>query len=315
VTLGRRALLQGAILAGSVLPFVVRSAFAQTSDQPDAAFVRFRTAPFPYNGVDPLTGQPFLDVDQNGRQGHTSSRGGIYWQDTTYSDNRVLLAFSRDFDLDRPGVMVVYFHGNEASLDDDVLSRQRVLDQFEAAGINGVLVVPQFAVNALDSSAGKFWRPGAVGQFLSEAAYRLAEFFDESARAVFARLPVILIAYSGGYEPAAYALTDPGVANRTIGAVLIDAVFGEEDRFVDFVLRHRSAFFLSAYTDASHAGNQQLENTLQRRGIGFVTSVPDRLVPGLVGFIASPGDHADLVTDAWVPNPITWIIRSAERPD
>ena len=52
----------------------------------------------------------------------------------------------------------------------DVVGRQAVVDQLEASGLNAVLVAPQFAVDALDSSAGHFWLPGAFAAFMDEAA-------------------------------------------------------------------------------------------------------------------------------------------------
>lgn len=310
MSIGRRPLLSAGALLGASLALSGRSVLARPSDQPVAALVSFETAPFPYDGVVPTTGAPFLDVEEGGRKGHTSPRGGIYWQHPTYSDSRVLLAFSRNFRADRSAVMVVYFHGNDATLNGDVLGRQRVLTQFEASAINGVLVAPQFAVNALDSSAGKFWQPGGFARFLSEAAWRLGKFVDASAGRVFGRMPVILIAYSGGYEPAAYVLTEGGVGNRIKGVVLLDAPFGGEVRFADFISRHRSAFFLSASTDATEEGNQSIKMELKRRGKPFLTQMPDRLVPGLVSFYDSPGEHADFVTSAWVPDPLAWILRA-----
>ena len=41
----------------------------------------------------------------------------------------------------------------------------------------GVLVAPQLAVDAPDSSAGKFWSPGGFAAFLNEAGGKLGEFY------------------------------------------------------------------------------------------------------------------------------------------
>src|SRR5262249_22737124 len=43
--------------------------------------VEFQTAPFPYAGLVPRTNKPFLDVDENGRRGHRTGSGRIYWED------------------------------------------------------------------------------------------------------------------------------------------------------------------------------------------------------------------------------------------
>ncbi|MEF2985633.1 hypothetical protein, partial [Pseudomonas aeruginosa] len=80
-------------------------------------YVPFEYSPFPFDGKVPGKDEPFLDVDQDGRKGHTSPRGGIYWQDETYADRRVLLDIPRGFDPARPGVIVVFFHGNKSKLE------------------------------------------------------------------------------------------------------------------------------------------------------------------------------------------------------
>ena len=166
--------------------------------------VAFASSPFPYRGMVPGQGKPFLDVVEGERRGHTSPRGGIYWEEHTYSDRRVLLHVPKGFDMKRPAVVVVFLHGNLARLERDVRDRQQVPRQVAESGLNAVLVAPQFAVDALDSSAGRFWEPGAFAQFLDEAAGRLAQLVgDREARPTFASLPVVLIAYSGGYQPAA----------------------------------------------------------------------------------------------------------------
>lgn len=289
---------------------VAANAQQLVGDQARAALVRFATAPFPYGGTSPESGEPFLNINAGGRLGHNTTRGGTYWADESYSDDQVLLYLSKGFRFDRPAVMVVYFHGNGATLEEDVIDRQQVVRQIAASGANAVLVAPQFAVKALDSSAGKFWQAGHFGRFLEEASEHLAELAGSSASArAFSRLPIVLVAYSGGYNPAAFALSVGAADDRIRGVVLLDAMFGEEARFASFIERsRRSAFFLSAYGSASADGNNELMTALRRRNIGFSSGEPKNLSPGYVGFIRSPGNHDDFVTDAWVQWPLAWVM-------
>src|SRR5262249_61525116 len=107
----------------------------------------------------------------------------------------------------RPAVIVVYLHGNQATLTRDVRDRQQVPRQVEQSGLNAVLVAPQFAVDALDSSSGHFWEPGLFAKFLNQAAERLTRLHGHRrARAVFERAPVVIVAYSGGPHPAGLGL-------------------------------------------------------------------------------------------------------------
>src|SRR5262249_42699590 len=47
--------------------------------------VAFNASAFPYRGIIPDTRKPFLDVRAGRRLGHTTLRGDVCWEDTTYS--------------------------------------------------------------------------------------------------------------------------------------------------------------------------------------------------------------------------------------
>ena len=124
-------------------------------DGATVSLASFENSAFPYHGMIPNyqeTGKtrPFMDVDDNGRLGHSSPRGGIHWEDQTYSDRSVLLAAPQSFDPARGGVIIVFFHGNNATLSRDVIARQQIVRQLADSGLNAVLVAPQLAVDAQD---------------------------------------------------------------------------------------------------------------------------------------------------------------------
>ena len=97
----------------------------------------------------------------------------------------MLVAASPNFDPKAPGVIVVYFHGNNATLARDVVGRQQTPRQVAASRLNAVLVAPQLAVDARDSSAGNFWRDGGFAAFLDEAEAKIAQLYPErDARAI-----------------------------------------------------------------------------------------------------------------------------------
>jgi len=139
---------------------------------PRTALVEFDLAPFPYQGRAP-SGRPFLDVtDEDGRRGHSTSRG-VLWEDVSFSDRRALVFIPKGFDARRPGLIVVFLHGHRATIERDVRDRQKVADQIAQANANAVLIAPQFAVNASDSSAGRFWESYGFARFLGEAGEHL----------------------------------------------------------------------------------------------------------------------------------------------
>jgi hypothetical protein len=272
----------------------------------------FKVTPFPYDGMIPGKGKPFLDVVDGERKGHTSRTGDVYWQDQTYSDRSVLMHIPKGFNPNLPGVLIVYFHGNQAKLARDVVKRQRVPEQVSRAGLNAVLVAPQFAVDALDSSAGRFWQPGVFAAFLEETSERLASLMKQPAsRDAFRKMPVLIVAYSGGYVPALYAVSQGGTPERVCGIVLLDALYSDEDRFAAWIAgRRNKAFLISAYSLSSKDHNTLLRQSLSARGVDYKEKLPSHVTAGTVTLISTDDDvnHNDFVTKAWEPNPLSAIL-------
>ncbi len=270
------------------------------------SLVDFETAPFPYHGRVPGSNRPFLNAGEAGHRGHVNFRGGVFWESETFGDSRVLLHVPPSFDPKRPAVMVVYFHGHGANLARDVRDRQQVPAQITAAGINAVLVAPQFAVNAADSSAGKFWEPNGFKRFLDEAAVKLASLYGDSrSAAAFANMPIVIVAYSGGFGPTLSVLDRGGVRSRVRGLVLLDALYAGIDRFADWIADNRSTFFVSAYTPHTARHNADLKHLLSERSVPYGSELRRNHLQGKVSFLpAGDVSHRDFVTHAWADNPI-----------
>lgn len=273
--------------------------------------VEFENAPFPFEGVDPRTGRPFIDADPTGRPGR-ATRGGFKPEDQTYADQRVLLHIPEGFDVRRPAVIVVFFHGHRATIASDVLTRQRVAEQISLSHANAVLVAPQFAVNAADSSAGSFWEPDLFRLFLEETSEQLALLNREPGTTrIFDRMPVVIIGYSGGYSPTAWAIHHSSSNKRLRGVVLLDALYGELDKFETWIRSDRTRFFVSAYLGSTRARNLELQRILAEQNIPVRTSFEPQLRPGSVIFIAGGADerHSNFVTQAWTTNPISDLLK------
>nr|WP_315786594.1 MULTISPECIES: alpha/beta hydrolase [unclassified Bradyrhizobium] len=269
--------------------------------------VSMKSSAFPYFGDNPASDAPFLNVSDGERRGHRSFSGRVYWQDQTYNDNRVLVHVPEAFDARKPGVIVVFFHGNGATLERDVRDRQMVPQQITASGVNAVLLAPQMAVDAADSSAGKFWQPGGFKRFMDEAATNLARLTGDPASArTFASMPIVIVGYSGGFLPAAWSLEVGGISERVRGVVLLDAVYGQLDKFAGWIERNRSGFFVSSYTRYTARHDRELMTMLRSRGIEISDDMDRPLRPGSVVFVETDEGitHRDYVTQAWTRHPI-----------
>ncbi|MET4387891.1 hypothetical protein ABIB73_003648 [Bradyrhizobium sp. F1.4.3] len=269
--------------------------------------VSMKSSAFPYFGNNPASDAPFLNISKGDRRGHRSYSGRVFWQDETYNDSRVLMHVPEHFDVRKPGVIVVFFHGNGATLERDVRDRQLVPQQITDSGANAVLLAPQMAVDAADSSAGKFWQPGGLKRFMAESAEHLARLTGDpnSARA-FADMPIVIVGYSGGFLPTAWSLEVGGISDRVRGVVLLDAVYGEMDKFASWIESHRSGFFVSSYTHYTARRDRELMSMLRQKGIGVSEDMDRPLRPGSVVFVET-GDgitHRDYVNRAWTQYPL-----------
>ncbi|WP_249125593.1 alpha/beta hydrolase [Bradyrhizobium manausense] len=269
--------------------------------------VSMKSSAFPYFGNNPASDAPFLNISKGDRRGHRSYSGRVFWQDETYNDSRVLVHVPEHFDVRKPGVIVVFFHGNGATLERDVRDRQLVPQQITDSGANAVLLAPQMAVDAADSSAGKFWQPGGLKRFMEESANHLAQLTGDpnSARA-FANMPIVIVGYSGGFLPTAWSLEVGGISDRVRGVVLLDAVYGEMDKFASWIESHRNGFFVSSYTHYTARRDRELMSMLRQKGIGVSEDMDGPLRPGSVVFVET-GDgitHRDYVNRAWTQYPL-----------
>lgn len=267
------------------------------------------TSPFPLDGSSSAASE-YFNLNENGKRGRQTATGRVYWENETYNDQRVLLHIPAKFDLRKPGVIVVFFHGHGAKLERDLRDRQALPEQISASAANAVLVAPQFAVDAADSNPGRFAESGGFTRFLNEAATHLAILQgDQRTVRQFQSLPVILISYSGGYRAAALAITRGDIENRVKGVVLLDSLYGEMDKFESWVLADRKRFFISTYLGSTKARNLELQRTLKERGVPVKTSLEGmrRLQPGTVVVMSGGNEenHRDYVQDGWIANPIT----------
>ena len=264
----------------------------------------------------PMANAPFpvdagASADAGAKGVGINFRRSIRWEKGAYGDPRVLLHIPKGFDPNKPSVMVVFFHGHGATLSRDVLERQQVPQQISEAGVNAVLVAPQLAYDARSSNPGKLWEPGAFARLVREAGEQLTRLYgDQRAARTFANMPIIIVAYSGGYLSAASSLERGGLKNRVRGVVLLDALYGELDGFASWISHNRSGFFVSAYTRSTQRRNAELEQMLSGRDVTFATALKPARLEGSITFLS--GDqgvrHRDFVNHAWADKPIKDIL-------
>ena len=324
--MNRRALLLGALLMPTAAhartkkqkpapkavvhkPVAPRDPVApQPLKEAKTQLVAFNASAFPYRGLIPGTKKPFLDAHDGKRRGHTTLRGDVCWEDTTYSDRRSLLYLPAGYNPQLPSLIVLFLHGQGATLERDVAARQAIPRQIAESGQNIALVAPQLAFDAPDSSAGNFWKPGHFAAYIDEAAERLMRLYgDKRVGPHFNAAGVVIVSYSGGYLSTAYSLLYGGAAHRIKGVILMDSLYGEEEKVAAWAAaRRRLAFLLSAYTESTKDENANLRGLLAKRRIPHADALPKTLTPGTFAFVScgSLDMHGDFMTRAWTTDPL-----------
>lgn len=161
----------------------------------------------------------------------------------SYGDDSVIV-FVPDSYRFRPeeGISsLVHFHGHNSSAERAIVAhalREQLVDSRQ----NAVLIVPQLAMLAADSSCGRLQMPHGFSRLLRSALSTTARLARTTL--LDARLPeraelgrICVSAHSGGYHAAACSLRDNGV--NVSETYLFDALYGEREVFRDWVLARR----------------------------------------------------------------------------
>jgi hypothetical protein len=172
---------------------------------------------------------------------------------------------------------LVHFHGHNSSAE-RALTAHALREQLVDSRQNAILVVPQLALFAADSSCGKLATPGAfarlLGGSLSTAARVGRTTLGESRFPERPRLGRVCVsAHSGGYHAAACSLRNGGV--EISETYLFDALYAESDVFRDWVLARRSDPATSRHKLVSYFTvgtttdllNNELRATLEQAGV------------------------------------------------
>jgi hypothetical protein len=94
------------------------------------------------------------------------------------------------------------------------------------------------------------------------------------------------------------------------GVFLLDAVYGELDKFASWIENNRSGFFVSSYTRYTKPRDRELIEMLRDKGITVTENMDGPLRPGSVVFVQTPNGvtHRDYVTQAWTEHPVREVL-------
>ncbi|MBX3264177.1 MAG: hypothetical protein KIS78_32790 [Labilithrix sp.] len=173
--------------------------------------------------------------------------------------------------------LVVHFHGHNSTVERATVAHQ-LREQLFDSKQNAILVVPELAALAADSSAGKLEAPGAFSRMLDDV---LATLETREARAALGSSApgvrstpgrVCVSAHSGGYHAAACVVRSGGVKIHEV--YLFDALYADTEVFRDWVIagrgkpmssRHKLVSYFTAGT--TEANTRRLFAELEQAGV------------------------------------------------
>jgi hypothetical protein len=196
-----------------------------------------------------------------------------------YRDDTVIVfvpAHYRFYDEDGVAALV-HFHGHNTTAE-RAMTAHELREQLADSKQNAVLVVPQLATLAADSSCGKVESPGGLARLLTEAVGCASRegrtTLGDTAFPANAPLGTVCVsAHSGGYHAAASCLRAGGVDVRE--AYLFDSLYAELDAFREWVIvrrgesLHRRHKLVSYFTEGgtTEASNDVLRAELERAAV------------------------------------------------
>jgi hypothetical protein len=203
---------------------------------------------------------------------HAPFAGGGYHDDTVI----VYVPSHYRYHPEEGVATLVHMHGHSTTAERAMVAHQ-LREQFADSKQNALLVVPQLAVMAADSSCGRLEAAGGLQRMLQEAVVTTAHegrsTLGQTAFPRDARLGTVCIsAHSGGYHAAAACLRTGGIDVRE--TYLFDALYAEGETFRDWVIArhgepmHRRHKLVSYFTEggATEANDRLLRTQLERAG-------------------------------------------------
>jgi beta-lactamase class A len=176
--------------------------------------------------------------------GFIRSDGTCYPYFPHYADSSIIVCIPKGFVPTAEGTnVIVHFHGH---MNDNlgVLEHYGMPGAINETKTNAILVLPQGPVFARDSFGGKMEDSSGFRLMVEDV---MAMLVKESVVPSTAVARIIVSAHSGGYRPAGTVLDRGGLQEKISNVFLFDALYGEHDAFVTWLLNGRGRI-QAAYT-------------------------------------------------------------------
>jgi hypothetical protein len=215
-----------------------------------------------------------------------------------YSDSSVLIFVPPKFSAAEKVNLVFWFHGWRNNID-CTNSYFELSRQFIASSRNAILVLAETAKNAPDSYGGKLERPSVFASLTNDIADSLKKQKVIGQNTTIGN--ITLAGHSGAYRVIAYILQNEGPSIHKV--FLFDALYGEVDKFMNWVKEDPLNVFIHWYTNkggGTDKVSEEMMQQLQMEKISFEqaeesTLTTEQVKKSRIVFIHSPREHSDII--------------------
>jgi beta-lactamase class A len=211
--------------------------------------------------------------------GYVRTDGTRYPRFPHYTDSSVIVFVPEGFkELPTGSNLIVHFHGHMGD-NLHVLESDSLTQAMTAQKINALLVLVQGPYRARDSFSGKMEDEGGFRRLVEDVLTTMQREKIVKSTAVNR---ICVSGFSGGYRPAAFVLAKGGISDKVTDVFLFDALYANEDFFVDWLLKGNGRIY-GAYTDHLEGEYTSFVAGVKEKAgnrVSFTkTAVPHDLVP------------------------------------
>lgn len=263
---------------------LLQSLLLPAQQQPQSKLIRFTS-----------TFTSFPDTAR--AKGHVYNKV-LYPFDKHYSDSSVLIVVPPDFEPGKKTDLVFWFHGWFNHVD-SAARYFELIQQFEAAGRNAILVLPESAKNAPDSYGGKLEQKNVFKQLLQEVLQKL-----KTEKVVGKKTKagnIVLAGHSGAFRVMAFIVQHNDAPVKQV--ILFDGLYSQVDKYTAWIQADTAHRFINLYTNKGGGTDEVSAKMMQQlkiKNTGFIhteeTAVTkDLLKQNQVIFIHSFKEHNDVI--------------------
>lgn len=222
----------------------------------------------------------------------------LYDAPAHYTDSSVLIIVPKNIEVKKKVDLVFWFHGWSNNIDSAAI-RYLLASQFAASRLNAVLVLAETAKNSPDSYGGKLENPGIFKALVQDVLKKL-----EAEKICKKCEPgnILLAGHSGAYRIIAYILQNGYLPLKE--TILFDALYGETDKFMNWIKIDSNHRFIDIYTDGGGTDEETkgIMNLLAKDNIAYDSIEESSLTPLTIKdnrllFIHSLHLHNDIINN------------------